>query len=99
MQKLLMTFFLPWRGLFSRFMNSQVQCLVRWTCFAASVWHSRHALVTSGPVAKGPSNCLNLLWSAVDLRTFCRSAGEAAGAAVGGCAAATGASAAPARAA
>jgi hypothetical protein len=65
MQKLLSTFFLPSTCLVSGFMNSHFQCLVRWIWPAASVWHSRQALVTSGPESKVFCNCLNLVWSAV----------------------------------
>src|SRR5210317_2629412 len=64
-QKLLMTFFLPSFCPVTGFWYSQVQCLVEWICLAASVWHSRHAPVTSGPLAKSRCSSSNLLWSAV----------------------------------
>jgi hypothetical protein len=64
-----MTFFLPSRWPLSGLRNSQVQCLVRITCLAASVWQARQALVTSGPEANGRCSSLNLEWSAVDVLT------------------------------
>ena len=43
----------------------QVQWIDLWTCFDASVWQVRQALVTSGPVANGPFSASNFEWSAV----------------------------------